>query len=80
MASNVNPHSAGMVTDDPKFNQRYLQVDNFGGLNSLFSGTGVPADAAGQDGDLFSDLTAPKPGTRSCTRRKPGPGWRPRHE
>ena len=37
MASNVNPISAGMVTDDPTFNQRYLPVDNFGGLNSLFS-------------------------------------------
>lgn len=53
MASQVNPLSAGMVTDDPKFNQRYLNTDNFGGFNSLFSGVGVPSNAVGQNGDFF---------------------------
>ena len=41
------------MTDDPKFNQRYVQVDSFGGLNSVFSGTGCPPGAVGQDGDFF---------------------------
>jgi hypothetical protein len=52
MASQVNPLSAGMVTDDPRFNARYLDASNFGGQNSLLSGIGVPSNTVGQNGDF----------------------------
>jgi hypothetical protein len=58
MASNVNPLKAGMVTDDPRFNARYLGVQGAGspalvvgpeftnggiqGGSRIYSGIGVP--------------------------------------
>lgn len=72
MPSNINPLAQGMVTDDPRFNERYLPVLGVGSSAAVYSGVGVPPNSLGQNGDLYARTDGTEAGHTILYHREAG--------